>query len=408
MVINSKNYNGYCACGKNHMMTTKLCVIERGCLKNALALCGISGVSVAVYDTNTYKAAGGSRPAVDFEVVLDAAGLHADDRGAQLLFDALPEKCDCILAIGAGTVHDITRYCAYKLGVPFVSCPTAASVDGFCSSVAVMTHRGYKNTMTAAAPTAVIADLDIIEKAPMHLTLSGFGDMVGKFVSLAEWKIAHLLTGEYFCQSIYDITMDAATAVVDSAEGMKNSDVCAYEKLTYGLVMSGIAMQLLGSSRCASGAEHHISHMIEMAPPCLETDSHALHGEKVGVGTLLVSREYHRLKNDPPAWRDYTSADADFITRVFGDYLAPSVIKENKNDTAYGITAEQIASQWSDICDIIDLIPTEQTLRDIYTTLGIKSELSDIGIHEDKRQLLLDCSPLVRNRLTLMRLLRAM
>ena len=407
MIIDSKKYNGACDCGKTHAMTTDLCVIEPRCLKNAISLCGLSGRSVAVYDTNTYAATEGSRPQVDFEIVLDADGLHADDHGTELLFASLPSQFDFILAIGAGTIHDLCRYCGYKLNKPFVSCPTAASVDGFCSSVAVMTWHGYKNTMTAAAPVAVIADTDIIAKAPLYLSLSGVGDMLGKFISLAEWKMATLLTGEYFCKKIYDITLDATNAVLESADRLESGDTDAYEKLIYGLLMSGLAMQLLGSSRCASGAEHHISHMIEMSPPRLECDSHALHGQKVGVATLLVAREYHRIKNVRPRFGDYKKATDEYIKEIFGDKLCDSIIKENTNDAADGITAKLIEENFDEICKIIDEIPSFDELVRLYKKLGVKSTLSDIGVGEDKLEFLLDNSPIVRNRLTLMRLRRA-
>ena len=183
-----------------------------------------------------------------------------------------------MIAVGSGTIHDITRYCAYQLGVPFVSCPTAASVDGFCSSVSAMTWYGFKKTLTAVAPKIVVADLNVISKAPSYLAKSGFGDMVGKFVALADWKVAHIMTDEYFCNTIHDMTMDATRAVVQSADGIRKGNIDSFEKLTYGLLMSGLAMQLLGNSRCASGAEHHISHLIEMKPEGLGGTSNALHG----------------------------------------------------------------------------------------------------------------------------------
>lgn len=104
------------------------------------------------------------------EIVLDPQDLHANERGVQLLTEQLPGDVGYLLAIGSGTVHDITRYCAYRLRVPFVSCPTAASVDGFCSSVAAMTWGGCKKTLTAVAPQFVLADTDIIRQAPLRLT----------------------------------------------------------------------------------------------------------------------------------------------------------------------------------------------------------------------------------------------
>ena len=411
MIIDSKKYNGICSCGLNHKMTTEFCIIEAGCMANTdkyIKEHGLTGFSVSIYDENTYKAAAGKHPKADKEIILSPENLHADNEGVAAALCQLPEKCDYLIAIGSGTVHDITRYCAYEKGIPFVSCPTAASVDGFCSSVAAMTWDGFKKTFEAVAPKMVIADLDIISNAPMRLTNSGFGDMIGKFIALADWKIGNLLTGEHFCDTIYNITFDATKAAAESAGAIKNGDICAFEKLTYGLLMSGLAMQMLGSSRCASGAEHHISHLIEMEPYSLGVKSDALHGEKVGVGTLLSCKEYHKIKSDKNIiWNDYYKASEDYIKNMFGERLSDAIIKENENDCASNITAKTITEVWDKISSIIDTIPSYNELLAKYEALGVKTTLCHIGVKKEKLNLLLEYSPLVRNRLTLMRLRRA-
>jgi len=408
MIIDSKKYNGLCSCGKEHKMTTEACFIERGVLlkiNTYLEQYDLRGYSVAIYDENTYRATSGMHPNVTKEIILDPQNLHADNHGVDLAMEQIPEACDYLIAVGSGTVHDITRYCAYTKGIPFVSCPTAASVDGFCSSVAAMTWEGFKKTFTAVAPKIVVADLNVISKAPMFLTKSGFGDMIGKFIALADWKIAHTLTGEYFCPIIHDITLNATQAVIESAESIKNGDIIAYEKLTYGLLMSGLAMQLLGNSRCASGAEHHISHLIEMQPDELNLKSDALHGEKVGVGTLLAAAEYHAIKNNSSIrWTQYPDINNNEIQLIFGERLAESIISENSNNCASGIDEKTLLASWKKICEIIDTIPTYDELLCKYKMIGAKASLSDIDVDEDKLSALLEYSPLVRNRLTLMRL----
>lgn len=408
MIIDSKQYNGPCLCGRTHHMTTECCIIEAGCMSNLQAYLqqyGLTGYSVAVYDENTYQAKGLIRPAANQEIILSPDHLHADEHGVALVQEKLPDRCDYLIAIGSGTIHDITRYCAYQKGIPFVSCPTAASVDGFCSSVAAMTWYGYKKTLTAVAPKIVVADLNVISQAPLFLARSGFGDMAGKYIALADWKLGHLLTGEYFCPSIYDMTRNAAQAIMKCAKDLPSGHLEVYEKLLYGLLISGLAMQLLGNSRCASGAEHHISHLIEMQPEGLGVHSHALHGEKVGVGTLLACQEYHRLLQDPDCrWKDYPKIQEDAIKAMFGDALSDSIQKENETDAAAGITASQIEKNWDGICHIIGEIPEYEELLKLYQTVGAKSSLNEIQIPEEKRNLLLDYSPMVRNRLTFMRL----
>lgn len=411
MIIDGNAFRGACACGKHHTMTTEFCVIEPGCLGKLpeyLHQFGLLSRCAAIYDENTYAATSGLHPEVTKSIILPAQNLHADNHGVTLALAQLTEDYDFLIAIGAGTVHDITRYCAHKKGIPFVSCPTAASVDGFCSSVAAMTWDGFKKTFTAVAPKLVIADTQVIANAPIRLAKSGFGDMIGKFIALADWEIGHLLTGEHFCQRIYDITYQATQAVLESAAGLLSGDLNTYERLTYGLLMSGIAMQLLGTSRCASGAEHHISHLIEMEPSGLGVHSDALHGEKVGVGTLLASKTYHALLQENLPWHDYSTPDRDYIHAIFGEKLTDSILKENTNDAAAGITAEILSAHFNAISAIVNQIPSYDNLANQYNELAVKSTLPDIGVPADMESVLLEYSPLVRNRLTLMRLRRCL
>ena len=409
MIIDSKQYNGLCSCGKDHKMETEFCLIESGCLKTAdvyLKQYGLQGYTVAVYDENTYLATADRHPKVDREVVLPAKDLHANEHGVDLLLAELPEETEIILAIGAGTIHDISRYCAYTRKIDFVSCPTAASVDGFCSSVAAMTWHGCKKTLTAVAPKIVLADLDVIKSAPQYLAKSGFGDMVGKYIALTDWKIASILTNEFYCHRIAQMTFDATQAVVDAVDGMIAGDADAYEKLMYGLLLSGLAMQMIGNSRPASGAEHHISHMIEMKPVGLEIGYDALHGEKVGVGTLLVMEYYQSLLvRKAPEFRDYTSETHAGMERIFGTERTQDIVDENKVDAAGTITGEIVREKWQEILFQVSNLPDVDSIKSLYHKLGVKSSLQDIGVANDQKDFLLQYAPLVRNRLTLLRLL---
>lgn len=408
MFIDSTEYSGKCSCGREHNMETKFSIIESGALRNIekyLNKYDIKGFAVSVYDENTYKATADRHPATDLEVVLNPDNLHANEHGVELLLEKLPENVEVLIAVGSGTIHDITRYCAWKIGAKFVSCPTAASVDGFCSSVAAMTWHGCKKTLTAVAPTIVVADIDIIKNAPKYLAKSGFGDMIGKYIALTDWKIANILKCEFYCERIAEMTADATREVLESAKGIETGDEKTFEKLTYGLLMSGLAMQMFGNSRPASGAEHHISHIIEMAPAGLCVSSEALHGEKVGVGTILAAREYHRLASlKDIKFKDYVEYSSDYIGKIFTGELYEEILTENAKDCASGISGERLAECWDEICNEIAKIPTAQELLAIYEELGVKSKLDDIEVANEKEAYLLEYSPMVRNRVTLMRL----
>lgn len=391
-------------------LTTEMLVIEAGCLPQTAELCagvGLTAPASAVYDENTYRAVGGRRPAAAWEVVLPADGLHANERGIALLEERLPEGAAYLIAVGSGTVHDLTRYCAHRRGIPFVSCPTAASVDGFCSSVAAMTIHGAKKTLPAAAPRLVVADLDVIAEAPAYLAASGFGDMMGKHIALSDWEISHILTGEFYCEAVAKLMKEALDMTAWAAEGIGRHEPEAMEKLTYGLLLSGVAMQLMGNSRPASGAEHHISHMIEMEPAGAGLSSPALHGEKVGVGTILASEEYHRLAACPAlSWREYVPFGKAELKEIYGEKLAEELLAENREDVGTQVSLQRLSAGWDAVREVVSRIPTPQTLRMLYRQVGALMELEDIGVPQSVLPVLLDYSPAVRNRLTLMRLRR--
>lgn len=408
MTIDSLQYNGKCSCGREHKMQTEFCIVESGCLKEIdkyLAKYELKGYTVAVYDENTYKATIDRHPAVNKEVVLDPTDLHANEHGVDYLMENLPKEADILIAIGSGTIHDLTRYCAYQMGVEFVSCPTAASVDGFCSSVAAMTWHGCKKTLTAVAPKIVVADIDVIKHAPAYLTRSGFGDMIGKYVALTDWKIGNILTGEFYCNRIADMTLNATEEVLGAVNGIIDGCDEAYAKLTYGLLLSGLAMQMMGNSRPASGAEHHISHLIEMAPKGLGVSSDALHGEKVGVGTLMAIEEYQRLAAlSDISFSDYPGIDSQTVLDIFCGDMADEIFGENREDAARNVSEKLLKEHWAEIRSKIEKLPKVEELKKLYLQFNVKSRLSDIGVDESKAKDLLNYSPMVRNRLTLMRL----
>ena len=416
MRIDGQRYGGKCSCGKTHEMTTKLSVIESGALlrfSDYLKELDLDGDHIcAIYDTNTYNAVPADRrPKAVQEIILDPTGLHADEFSTAEVFRQMKDGITMIVGVGGGTVNDIARFCGYKKGLPLISGPTAASGDAFGSDVAAMTWEGLKKSISCLSPVLVVADLDIIKAAPSDLILSGIGDMLGKFIALAEWKIAHAVTGEAFCQEIHDIMDEAVTNIMNNCKQAQDGDDEAVAQVVYGLLMSGIAMQMFGNSRPASGAEHHISHFIEIQTEAFSETSDASHGEKVGVGTILASAEYHKLakiEDIAPYVIPYKAWDREWIRSYVGERLYEPTLKEHETDALAKVTPEALIQNWPKIREIVNQIPTAEQLYDTMAQLGAKRSLSDIGISESKLAELLDNSPLARNRLTLMRMRRMM
>lgn len=410
MRVNAERYGGVCSCGETHVMETKLCVIEENALESFeafMAETGLSGRRCAVYDEHTYQAKNLRRLRAEQEIILPPEGLHADERSTAHVLERLSKDAEVLIAVGGGTVHDIVRYCAWERALPFVSVPTAASCDGFCSTVAAMTWEGYKNTMSCVAPVLVAADLAVIREAPRYLTNSGVGDMIGKLTALADWRIARAVTGEALCQRIYDTMKRAVETVWTSARGTLSGDTAAYESVTYGLMMSGLAMQMLKTSRPASGGEHHISHLIETEPRALAVHSTALHGEKVGVGTVLTSAEYHRLARlEEPEVLPYQPLDQDWLRSFFGEALYPVARRENERECLASVTPEALRRAWPEIRKIVSDIPAAEEIEALLRDLGAKHTLGELGVDPEKAPMILDTSPLIRNRLTLMRMRR--
>ena len=329
-------YGGKCSCGRSHDMVTRAAVIEPGCLKDFEQIMrdyGIGGKRCALYGENGWRATSDRHPRAEQEIVLNPENLHANEVSTAEVLARLEEDIEVIIAVGSGTIHDIARFCAHERGIRFVSCVTGASVDGFCSTVAAMTWYGFKKTLPAVAPEIVIADIDIIKKAPKELVRSGVGDIAAKYTALCDWQISTAVTGEYFCGRIHDLMAEATDTVMKSIPAIVAEEDEGYHNITYALLLSGIAMQMIGNSRPASGCEHHISHLIEMGPEQLEVRFPAMHGEKTGVASVYAIREYKRLAQTEdirPFLSDYRAFPEEELKRFLGERLSPAILKENE------------------------------------------------------------------------------
>jgi glycerol-1-phosphate dehydrogenase [NAD(P)+] len=210
-------------------------------------------------------------------------------------------QTDCIIAVGSGTIHDMVRFVCFKLNKAFISVPTAASVDGFTSVGAPIIVRGAKKTIPAIYPQALFVDPQILANAPKEMTAAGFGDMIGKYTSLADWIFSRDMAGEPFCPLAYELTEQALSSCVKQANEIAEGTEQGIQQLFDSLTLSGLAILLSGHSRSASGAEHHLSHFWEMNY-IKNNKPQLLHGAKVGVAAIIISTLYkalHQLENNP-------------------------------------------------------------------------------------------------------------
>ncbi|MCC3381529.1 sn-glycerol-1-phosphate dehydrogenase [Paenibacillus farraposensis] len=284
----------------------------------------------------------------------------ADETYIMKVLLGVTDKSQAVLAVGSGTIHDLVRFVCYKMNRPFLSIPTAASVDGFTSAGAPLIVDGSKQTFQAVPPEAIFADLSVLASAPQTMTAAGFGDMLGKFTSLADWHVSRDLGNEPFSPVANRITEEALHACVEHVDEIAAGSKAGVEVLMNALIASGISMLMIDHSRPASGGEHHISHRIEM-DFIAEGRKQVLHGAKVGVASALLSDLYRELaaSQDVEAFNVYRTLPASEQMRAWlAQVGGPSTIAE------LGVTEDQLARA----------LRTAHTLRDRYTGLKYMNE----------------------------------
>ncbi|MEO0289406.1 MAG: iron-containing alcohol dehydrogenase family protein [candidate division WOR-3 bacterium] len=205
-------------------------------------------------------------------------------------------KSDFIIGIGGGKALDIGKFASFRYGGYFLSIPTLPSHDGIASPVASIMIDGKRMSVGASMPIGIVVDIDVIKNAPKRFIFSGIMDLISNISAINDWELAY--------RKGYEIKYNGFSKAIafSAAESVLNYDEKNVYKeefikiLLNGLVLSGIAMEIAGSSRPASGAEHNFSHAYDLLYP----DNTFLHGEKVGAGHLLISflrdkKEYNKI-----------------------------------------------------------------------------------------------------------------
>lgn len=290
-----------CACGKSHKVDIQAIRVGSGVMQELPGILRDLGAShiFLVADNYTYEAAGRQ-----VEQLLDQAGLAYHKRVFQTetplvpneyalgsVLAAMTSQDDMLLAVGSGTLNDVTKYVSARTGIPYVIAATAPSMDGYASTVAPTILDGFKTTLPAVYPAAIVADVDILKDAPMPMLTAGFGDIIGKFTSLADWRLSHQLNGEYYCPEVAGVIEAAVETCAANAKALAQREPQAVQAVTEALILSGLAMGMVGVSRPASGAEHQMAHYWEM-DALRRGEEHPLHGNAVGVGTVLAASLY--------------------------------------------------------------------------------------------------------------------
>jgi glycerol-1-phosphate dehydrogenase [NAD(P)+] len=293
----------HCSCGKYHSVDIKKIKVGAGIIGEVPSfLSGYEGKRVfIVADKNTYKAAGTiveEKLKEDFKLtkfIFDEDHFIPDEKALGRILIEIPKGTAVIVAVGSGSINDVCRYLSYKVKVPYIIVGTAPSMDGYASVVSPLIVNNVKVTLNAVYPEAIIADTDILKEAPMYMLQAGLGDVVGKYTALADWHLARTLHKEYFCDLVEDLVLKAVDKCVKASERLTERDSDTVKNITEALIFTGLAIGVTGTSRPASGEEHHLSHCWEMMFMNEGRNTKWLHGNNVGVGVGIILEAYRYI-----------------------------------------------------------------------------------------------------------------
>lgn len=397
-----------CACGHKHQTSLQEVAIGSGITKDVgeiLIRNGFDKNLLLVADQNTLKASDGILEALNgFNVKFKIYDNLREATVEQVkVINELLIDCDGVISVGTGSLNDICRKACSELNKPLCIFATAPSMDGFASYCAPLTNGNFKITYGAKSPEVVIADTKILANAPAYLKSAGFGDMVGKYVGLIDWQVSALITGEYYCEKIANLTRQATDKIMSLADKIMLCDEESATAVLEALLLTGIGMSFVQNSRPASGTEHILSHFWE-CKKLLDGKLSDFHGKKVGVATLLIMKEYSKLYQKKKVKAKREVVDWEDVYLHYGD-LKDEVIKLNTPDTITdSIDPKTIQENWDKIREIIASVPSYEQILDAMKRAGCATTCEEIEVSKELEQEGLKYHPFMRRRMSLRRL----
>lgn len=223
--------------------------------------------------------------------------IKPDERSLGKLMMNIPSNVDGIIVTGSGTLNDLVRIAATHVKCPFVSIPTAPSMDGYASSVSSLIMENKKTTFQGKNADTILCNLPVITDAPIELIKAGFGDIIGKKIAMSDWILSTAMNEEYFCEYAAELVENSTDLCINNARQILAREQDGITSLMKALLLSGIAISVVGVSRPASGTEHLLAHYIEAVFLQREKTSTLYHGTAVAISTLCASRFYEYILN---------------------------------------------------------------------------------------------------------------
>ncbi|MCR1919135.1 iron-containing alcohol dehydrogenase [Frisingicoccus caecimuris] len=366
---------------------------------------------VIICDQNTYFAGDLLLENMDnYDLIcLDPEDLAADERSVSLAQNKIPATADCMIALGSVTIHDITRYLSWQYHLPFISVPTAASGEGYTTCISAVVRKGVKGNVIASAPTYLFADTDIFAAVPQRLTAAGFSDLMGNYIALADAQISAVVTGSGFNHELYHTEVMLMQQVIEQIDNLAAGDPSSCEQLLYALILPDMEIGFYEAARPLMGAEHHLSRYLDISVK--QPKLNAVHGEKVGVGTLLCLKAYESFrtaleKRQLIPVKHFPSAAREIQKGFQDEEVCASVASLNTPDPMANITSEQVLQHRKEILDILGELPSAVYLETCFQKMGCKIHIEELGIQDNIIREAMTYAPYVSRDITLLRLMK--
>lgn len=378
--------------------------------------------AVVVVDCNTYKVAGekvvgllkDAGVSTELYMIPDEK-FHAEWKYIEMVDEALDKTGAIAVSVGSGTINDLCKLASHHHKQPYLSVATAASVDGYASFGASITYKGLKQTFDCPAPLAIVADTEIIAKAPAKMTAAGYADLAAKIPCGAEWMIADLFGTEPIIEPAWHVLQDCLDEMLSNPKGVAAGDPDAIGLLFEGLTLSGIAMQAARSSRPASCSDHLFSHYLDMTGHRHNGELQS-HGFQVAIGTLVMCAFFDEfLKMDltkidvdacVAAWPTKEQEEAR-AREIFKNFVDPE-LGVRSIDVKYGDAAAvreqltKVKEQWPELKKKYraQVYPYAK-MKELFKIVGAPSDPSDIGVTFAQLRDLIPYVQLMRHRINL-------
>lgn len=334
-------YQFDCICGRTHRIDMEHLLSGSGALNRLPEVLGSTEEEkertiLLLCDRNTWEAGGRKT-----DELLRAAGFRTkilelftknypvlipDEAALGTILVHVTDDVGILLGVGSGTISDLTKLVSYKTGRRSVVVGTAPSMDGYASMNAAFVIGGHKITYPAHYHSCIVADTGIMKDAPMELMRAGYGDVVGKYTALSDWRLTKAVNDEHYCEITARLVQNAVDLCVANTERYFRREEDAVERMNEALILTGISMGITGYTRPASGSEHHLAHYWELA--AIEKGvPHPLHGNSVGLASIASAEVYDIMSRRFEVVAEVHAPKPDFLREIYakaGSALTPA------------------------------------------------------------------------------------